>query len=110
VFTAGEPFTVTTKSFGSVNHMANLQSAGMKSLGEHLGIAGADSNKIHRAFSSVEQLKLLSLSEPRRITTAYDDTNTVRIDDLNIKGIVAVTTTHLFDIIRDYQGEQDFPI
>ena len=79
----------------------------MKALGEHLQHEGANSNRIHEAFTHTEHMKIINLDEPKIVKPLPDAPDITDIDDLNVKPADLTIATHLIDIIRDYEGNLD---
>ena len=85
--------------------MANLTSAGMKSLGELLGKEGARSNRVHEAFVLTDPLKLGPLSATAEASTAsYTSPEVTSVLNLNIQESIPSTGTHLIDIVEDFES------
>ena len=90
--------------------MANLPAAGMKSLGERLGLDGWSNERINVAYEAIAEFQMRHHTSVQMVSLPGDPpVRNTRAMDLNIKQVSPdneskLSGIHLFDIITNYEG------
>jgi hypothetical protein len=87
----------------------NLLAAGVESLGEFMGVVGRDASKLIHAYDAT-QTRVIHLATARSsifVKDVKDEDSTTSVLDLPLCEATQSRATHLFDIVRGFEGDLD---